>query len=199
MERLRLTRMPGTPNNTTPNQVSAAGDGTVYGLDTSGHIYSYSGTSWTQQPSQQLAQISAGSLNNVWGVNAAAQIFQWNGSVWTRMPGTPNNTTPKQVSAGADGAVYALDSNGVNYLWNGAAWQNTTGNLAQISAGFAGRFPYNNAAVTTQGPWSAITSTSAAAGGYLQDSSAGDTITFNSPATASPSIASSIPGEEGLP
>ena len=93
------------------------------------------------------------------------------------MPGTPNNT-PKQVSAGADGTVYAVDSANLIYLWMGTAWQNITGFLVQISTGFASRVPYNNGAVTTQGSWSTITSTSAAAGGYLQDSSAGDTITF---------------------
>jgi len=151
-------------------------DGTVWALDQSGDIYVYGNGAWTLMGGI-LAQVSVGSLNYVWGVNPNNVIFQWNGSAWNAMP-PPPNATPQQVSVGAEGTVYAIDTATYIYQWNGTAWQPFPGLVAQISGGLSDRFFYNNPAVSSQGAWSAQSNPSAAASGYLQDSTAGDTLTF---------------------
>lgn len=79
---------------------------------------------------------------------------------------------------GADVTIYLLDTAGNICLRSGMAWQPLSGNLTQISAGLSDRFFYDNPAVTSQGAWSTQTNASAYAGGYLQDATAGDTLTF---------------------
>jgi hypothetical protein len=166
-----------SPPNVTPKQVSVGSDGTVMALDQTNNIYSYANAAW-QQVAGSLTQLSVGSATNACGVNGLNAIYEWNGTAWSTMPNTPKASV-KQVSTGADGTVYAVDTAGNVYIWNGAAWQAITGGtLSQVSAGFADRSAYPNPAVTTSGSWSTQTNPNAAAGSYLQDSTAGDSITF---------------------
>ena len=159
------------------SQVSVGADGTVWALN-QGNIWSYSGSGWSQVQGQ-LTQVSVGSATNVWGVNAAAPewLWQWNGSQWAQI-GAPSTFTPIQVSVGEDGTVYAVDQRSFIFHWLGGAWQTISGGLSQISVGLSDRFLYSSTAVTPQGSWSATTNANAAAGGYLESSNMGDSLSF---------------------
>jgi uncharacterized protein YkwD len=152
-------------------------DGTVWALN-QGNIWSYSGSGWSQVPGG-LTQVSIGSATNVWGVNSALPewLWQWNGSQWAQIA-APSTFTPIQVSAGEDGTVYALDQRSYIFHWLGGAWQTIPGGLSQISVGLSDRFFYSSTAVTPQGSWSTVTNANAAAGGYLESSNTGDSLSF---------------------
>ena len=91
------------------SQISAAGDGTVWGVTGAGAIYRLDGDQWTPIGGA-LTRISVGSKTEVWGVNTASgNIFRWNtdpGSSpgWTQIGG------PKlsDISVAADGAVWGV-------------------------------------------------------------------------------------------
>jgi hypothetical protein len=74
--------------------LSAAADGSVWGTNSSGSVFRFSGSGWQAMPGS-LAQISAGGSQNVWGVNANLQVFQWDASssTWKPRPGGPTSVS----------------------------------------------------------------------------------------------------------
>jgi hypothetical protein len=95
-----------------------------------------------------------------------------------RNSATPDVVPPIQVSVGEDGTVYAVDQRSLIFHWLGGAWQTISGGLSQISVGLSDRFFYSSTAVTPQGSWSTITNANAAAGGCLESSNTGDSLSF---------------------
>ena len=93
-------------------QVAAAGDGTVWGITSTGSVFRLVGSQW-QPVSGQLSQISVGSAQHIWGVNAANAIYRWNGSGWVTVPGQL-----KEVSAAADGTVWGVNMAGSTYRYD---------------------------------------------------------------------------------
>lgn len=127
-------------------QLSAARDGTVWGVNggnlpyrlTSGSGSTQPAYSWTQMPllpnSATIKQVSVGSVNNVWAVKAAdGSVWQWNGSSWTRK-GTNGNIKEVSVSSW-DGTVWAVTNANIPLQWNPStgAWTQMPANLSWVS------------------------------------------------------------------
>ena len=117
-------------------QMSVGADGSIWGINGAGQIYTYdtAAQTWMQIPGQ-LMQIAAGSSTAIWGLNAMGQIYQWNGSTWSGAPGTLAH-----IAVGADGDVWGLNSAGQIYHYVPAmnTWAPIPGALIQLSVGSAG-------------------------------------------------------------
>jgi hypothetical protein len=126
-------QMPGGLKN-----VSAAADGTVWGVNSADNIYKYVGGSsvWQQMPGA-LVRVSAGSAANVWGVNSTGNIYKYVGgsTVWQQIAGGLID-----VDVAADGTVWGVNSAGniYKYVGGAAVWQQVPGGLRRISVGSAG-------------------------------------------------------------
>lgn len=108
--------------------VSAAPDGTVWGVNASDKIYRWHGNGWTQVPGA-LKQISVGSATHVWGVNSDDKIYRWNGKGWTQISGAL-----KHVSVAHDGTVWGVNASDKIYRRPGDKWQQVAGQLKQIAS-----------------------------------------------------------------
>ena len=122
---------PWVPVDGALKQVSAAADGTVWGVNASNNIFRRAGSQW-EQVAGALKQVSVGSASTVWGVNADDKVFRRSGNAWEQMAGRL-----KQVSAAADGTVWGVNASDEIYRWNGASWTRVAGALKQISAATA--------------------------------------------------------------
>jgi hypothetical protein len=122
----------------TLHQISVGADGTLWGVSSSGQIFTYDGQAdaWTQI-SGSLAQIAVGTNGAVWGLNAAGSIFRWNtgGRIWDFIPGNLS-----QLAVGADGDVWGLNGGSEIYHFDAQSqsWIWIPGELAQISVGYDG-------------------------------------------------------------
>jgi hypothetical protein len=115
------------PISTTPafTQVSAASDGTVYGLDGTGKIWSLDSHTWQSTTLSPMVEISAVSVSNVYGLQVATsfcglpemQIYQYTGGAdFARF-----NYCAVHIGAAPDGTLYRIRSSGnVTHLVNGA-------------------------------------------------------------------------------
>lgn len=98
-------------------QVSAAGNGVLYGLNDKDQIFVWEGAKWLRVEGE-LRQISAGSPTEVWGVNALNKVYRTTTSGWQQMPGSM-----KMVAvAKGGGAVVAIDLQGRPFAWNQMGW-----------------------------------------------------------------------------
>lgn len=100
--------------------VSAAGDGTVYGVNSVGDVYTYNRGAWIKVPGQTLAQISVGDVSRVWGVTKSGAIFQYTPDSkgnfkWGQITGP----SLKNIAAGADGVVYGVAPDATVYVYVG--------------------------------------------------------------------------------
>ncbi|KAJ7799260.1 tectonin 2 [Mycena olivaceomarginata] len=101
----------------TLTNISAAADGTVWGVNAANNIFRYTGdpNHWTQI-SGVLKQISIGSRTNVWGVDSAAgNIYTYTGddsNPWVKIAGGLVN-----IGVGADGVVWGVDSANAIFRW----------------------------------------------------------------------------------
>jgi hypothetical protein len=117
--------------------VSAAADGSVWGVNSAGNIYQYVGgpSVWRQLPGA-LTVVSAGSAANIWGVNSAGNIYQYVGGskVWNQIPGALSD-----ISVAADGTMWGVNSAGniYKYVGGSAVWQQYPGALRVVAAGSA--------------------------------------------------------------
>ena len=117
-----------TPVSGGLKQVSAASDGTVFGVNNVNEVYYWTGSQWTKTPGQ-LVQVSAGNARTVWGVNAAGEVFQYSNSNWQKMAGSL-----AQVSAAADGTVVGVTPSGSVMKWSATGWTPLPGNMKQVAA-----------------------------------------------------------------
>ena len=119
-------------------QLSVGADGTVWGLNTNGEIYSYDSQTndWTSG-SRTLSQIAVGSSGAIWGLNAAGDVYQFNSTsrTWDLVSGNLS-----QIAVGSDGAVWGLNSAGFIYTFNSQtqSFNQIPGVLSQIAVGFDG-------------------------------------------------------------
>jgi hypothetical protein len=109
--------------------ISAASDGTVWGVNSLDNIFRWNGNGW-DQVSGQLTQISVGNAAAIWGVNAQDEIYRWNGAAWERVSGEL-----KHVAVANDGVRWGVNSGDKIFSWNGNGWNQVPGALKQISAG----------------------------------------------------------------
>ncbi len=120
--------------------VSAASDGTVWGVNKNDDIYRRVGNSW-QKVSGGLKQISVGSASQIWGVNKNDNIYRRVGNSWQKVSGGL-----KHVSVASDGTVWGVNKNDDIYRRVGNSWQQVSGGLKQISVGSASQiWGVNNA------------------------------------------------------
>ena len=122
---------PWVPVDGALKQVSAAADGTVWGVNASNSIFRRAGGQW-ETVAGALKQVSAGSASVVWGVNSDDKVFRRGAAAWEQMPGRL-----KHVAAAADGTVWGVNASDEIYRWNGASWLRVAGALKQISVGTA--------------------------------------------------------------
>ena len=118
---------PWVPVDGALKQVSAAADGTVWGVNASNTIFRRASSQW-EAVAGALKQVSAGSASIVWGVNADDKVFRRSGNAWEQMPGRL-----KHVSAAADGTVWGVNASDEIYRWNGTSWTRVAGALKQVS------------------------------------------------------------------
>lgn len=120
------------------HQIAVGADGTVWGLNSTGEIFTYNAQTqtWTYVPGT-LAQIAVGSSNAVWGLNQAGLIFRWAAakSEWDWIPGAL-----AQIAVGADGDVWGVNAQEQIYRFNvqTQGWTEVSGALKQIAVGFDG-------------------------------------------------------------
>ena len=96
--------------------IGVGADDTVWGVNSSGGIYRYSGSgTWKNIPGG-LSGISAGSITNVWGVNSSGGIYTYTGddaNPWVQIPGGLSD-----IGAAADGTVWGVNSAGNIYRYS---------------------------------------------------------------------------------
>lgn len=120
------------------HQIAVGVDGTVWGLNSAGEIFTYNpqAQSWTSVPGA-LAQIAVGSSSAVWGINQAGLIFRWDTAKqgWDWIPGAL-----AQIAVGADGDLWGVNGQGQIYRFNAQTqgWTEIPGTLKQIALGFDG-------------------------------------------------------------
>ncbi|HTU48323.1 MAG TPA: tectonin domain-containing protein [Bryobacteraceae bacterium] len=120
------------------HQIAVGADGTVWGLNSAGEIFTYNTQTqtWTNAPGT-LAQIAVGSSNAVWGLNQAGLIFRWDAAKqgWDWIPGALH-----QIAVGADGDVWGVNAQEQIYRFNAQTqgWTEIPGSLTQIAVGFDG-------------------------------------------------------------
>jgi hypothetical protein len=94
----------------------SAGSTEVWGINASGEVYQYSGSTFNQIPGQ-LTQIAVGTgSKNVWGLNSVDEIWNYDGTKFVHVKGNL-----VQIAAGGKG-VWGLNSSGTIYRWNGKAF-----------------------------------------------------------------------------
>lgn len=126
--------------------IAVGADGSVYGINSGGAIYTYNEASgstsagWTNIPgalSTTTGSFSVGSKNAVWGLNEQSNIYHLNSSdnTWTQIPGQL-----AWISAGADGEVWGLNTNNNIYRLDPASntFYEIQGTLSSIRVGSAG-------------------------------------------------------------
>ncbi|KAJ6601682.1 hypothetical protein B0H10DRAFT_1958317 [Mycena sp. CBHHK59/15] len=99
--------------------IGAGADGTVWGVNSAGNIFRYTGDQgdpnhWVQIPGG-LTAIAAGIKTNVWGVNAGGNIFSYTGddsNPWVQIAGGLAD-----IGAGADGVVWGVNSDDTIFRW----------------------------------------------------------------------------------
>ncbi len=120
------------------SQVSVGADGTAWGVDGSGAIYTFNtqSQSWQQAPGS-LSQISVGSNGAVWGLTGFGGIYRLDSNTqnWVNVAGNLS-----QIAVGADGDVWGLNAAQQIYHFDSAtqAWKQIPGSLSKIAVGFDG-------------------------------------------------------------
>lgn len=125
--------------------ISAASDGSVWGVDSTRQFCSYNNSSgsWDPLPSPDsgtLSLVSAANASTIWGVDTTNNIIhQYDDKMWTEAPAVPDGC--KDLSVGSDGSVWAINGANTVYLYVGSAtgtpdpWIATAMQLQGISVG----------------------------------------------------------------
>ena len=129
--------VPGGPFST----LSAASDGTVYGITNSGPAqpvlmqYMGPGTGWVNAGCNYLlVSVEAGSSTSVWALDGAGTVYKLEGgSTWRNVDGSLS-----AISVSADDQVWGIDKSSSNLcFYTGEGWFPSPNSLQQISAGNA--------------------------------------------------------------
>jgi hypothetical protein len=113
-------------------QVTIANANTVWGLDTTGYLYRYTGSAWEQKICC-VDRISVGEDGVLWATNPAdnLRVLQWNGTSWDAFLRPAGMI---YVSVGNASYIWGLDPNNRVFKFNGSSWAPVLGSLYQISA-----------------------------------------------------------------
>lgn len=121
----------------TLSQVSVGSDGSVWGTNSVGDIYTFNSQSQTwQNVPGWLSQIAVGSSGFVWGLNPAGDIYRFDPSThnWDPIPGSLS-----QIAVGSDGDVWGLNGGPIfHFNTTTQNWDWIPGILRQIAVGFDG-------------------------------------------------------------
>jgi len=114
--------------------ISAAMDGTVWGVSANGEVFSYGAGSWTQMAGT-LAQVAVGSAQLVFGLDGAGNVTQFGSDAWNALPGPGAAVT--DLAASCDGPLWATDASGNLYLYTGGnpPWFTCGTGFKQVSGG----------------------------------------------------------------
>jgi hypothetical protein len=114
--------------------ISAAADGTVWGVSSNREVFSYGTSGWTQMPGT-LTQIAVGSAQLVFGIDDAGAVWQFNSGVLSGLTGPGPAVTDLAVSS--DGPLWATDASGNLYLYTDGTppWLTCGTGLKQVSGG----------------------------------------------------------------
>jgi hypothetical protein len=86
-------------------RIAVGFDGTLWGLDSQGSIYQYSGGhGWTQVPGN-LAQLAIGSSGSVWGMDGNGYTYHYLNGSFQYVPGAL-----VQMAVGYDGDTWGINS-----------------------------------------------------------------------------------------
>ena len=136
-------------------RISAADDGSVWGIDDRGSAHQWTGTAWKAYPMNagrtttlvRLIDISVASSSQVWAVDTSNTPLRLTNAGWAPFRGGGVGLLEK-ISAGADGTVMGVDSAGLPWqLTPGTSeWRVLAGQVTQISTGGASRIAAVNSA-----------------------------------------------------
>lgn len=131
-----------TPLGGTMSEIKAGYDGTLYGLNSAGALYTYTAASgWVEAPSalqtgggNSLAHISVASASQVLALSSAASpannVFVLNsgGTAWT---GLSQRLSTAEI--GADGSIWGTDSNALIWSYVSGTWTDPPGQLSNLA------------------------------------------------------------------
>ncbi len=109
--------------------VSVGSDGTVWGVNSQGKIWSRRGNRW-RAVRGRVKQLDVGTARVIWAVGADDTVYRWDRRRWKTVAGRL-----KQVSVGSDGTVWGINAANGIYARNGNSWRRIRGSLKQISVG----------------------------------------------------------------
>ncbi|MCP3168228.1 tectonin domain-containing protein [Myxococcus qinghaiensis] len=125
------------PQGATLKQISVGNANAVWGLDTAGFHWKWTGAAW-QKMGGTVANISTASDGTLWATNPAdsLRVLKWDatGNKWTwNVP-----TGMKQVTAINANTAWGLDNGGSLFRWTGSAWEKKGCCVSQLSVGADG-------------------------------------------------------------
>jgi Tectonin domain len=116
-------------------QISAAPDFSVFGLDDTGHAYTYSGfksgNAFTKIPGPFLSSISNGGIGHVWALGPSNDIHQFDATTetWTTLP-----KVEKLMQISASGSsVWGINTANEVYRYDKPEFHEQNGKLLQIA------------------------------------------------------------------
>jgi hypothetical protein len=110
---------------------AVAADGTLFGLDTSGNLYSYQNGVRSADPYdtdvQAIAQAGDGT---VFELQASGNLYAYRNGAWST---TPDDTEVQAIAASPDGTVYNLEASGNLYAYQNGTYNYVDTNVLGIS------------------------------------------------------------------
>ncbi|NTX04576.1 tectonin domain-containing protein [Myxococcus sp. CA040A] len=133
------------PQGATLKQISVGSANAVWGLDTAGFNWKWTGATW-QKMGGTVTNISTASDGTLWATNPpdSLRVLKWDatGNKWTwNMP-----TGMKQVTAINATTAWGLDTGGSLFRWTGSAWEKKGCCVSQLSVGADGELWATNPA-----------------------------------------------------
>ncbi|XXF75684.1 hypothetical protein P2318_21795 [Myxococcaceae bacterium GXIMD 01537] len=125
------------PVGATLKQISVGSANAIWGLDTAGFNWKWTGTAW-QRMGGTVSNIATASDGTLWATNPpdSLRVLKWDGAgnKWTwNIP-----TGMRQVTAVNANTAWGLDGSGALFRWTGSAWEKKGCCVSQISVGADG-------------------------------------------------------------
>ncbi|RKG65441.1 hypothetical protein D7W79_37885 [Corallococcus exercitus] len=125
------------PQGATLKQISVGSANAIWGLDSAGFNWKWTGSGW-QRMGGTVSNISTASDGTLWATNPpdSLRVLKWDpaGNKWTwNIP-----TGMKQVTAVNANTAWGLDNGGSLFRWTGSAWEKKGCCVSQLSVGSDG-------------------------------------------------------------